>query len=87
MRIKEGFVLREVAGQNVVVAVGKQAVNFNGMITLNSTAKFLWQLLQTEKNQNELIEALCEKYDVNQDKAQLDVTKFISQLRAAHIIE
>jgi len=46
MKVKEGYMLREVAGNSVVVAVGKATLDFNGLITLNSTGTFLWKLLE-----------------------------------------
>ena len=45
MKIKEGFVLREMCGENIVAAEGLQNINFNKLISLNSTAAFLWKAL------------------------------------------
>ena len=48
MKIKQGFILREVAGSYLVVAVGEAVKRFNGVINLNETGAFLWRLLEKE---------------------------------------
>ena len=48
MKIKEGFLLREVAGKYVVVPLGAQSVDFRCLITLNEAGTFLWRLMETE---------------------------------------
>lgn len=87
MKIKDSFLLKKVAGQNVVVPVGNSVVNFNAAITLNETAAFLWELLQNEVNTETLIEKLCENYDVDLDNATRDVNVFINVLKEHDILE
>ena len=55
MKIKDGFMLRKVGGQNVVVAVGKASLEFNGIIRLNETGKFLWEQLKADITEEQLI--------------------------------
>ena len=55
MKTKSGFMLRQVGGKNVVVAVGKAAEDFNGLITLNSTGAFLWEQLSHGISYDELL--------------------------------
>ena len=64
MKIKDGFLLRQVGGNQVVVPVGAQTVDFRCIITLNETGAFLWQRLQQPATQDGLVEALLEEYDV-----------------------
>lgn len=80
MKIKPNYVLREVANQNIVVPTGKETLKFNGMINLNNSGKFLWNLLQENKSVDELVEAMLDKYDVTKDVANKDVLDFISIL-------
>lgn len=87
MKIKANYVLREVANQNIVVPVGKETLKFNGMINLNNSGKYLWNLLQTDKTVEELVEALMEKYDVSKEVALADVNKFIDVLKVNNFLE
>lgn len=87
MKVKSGFVLREVAGQNVVVPVGETALQFNGLITLNSSGKLLWEALQEDVTINDLVELLLSKYDVTREVALKDVNDFIKVLKDRDILE
>lgn len=81
MKLKDGFVLRNVAGNNVVVPVGDRTLDFNGIITLNGTAEFLWKLLEQETDEKALVKALLERYDVDEAQAEKSVAAFVQQLR------
>lgn len=75
MRIKEGFVLREIAGEKIVSGEGLNQINFNKMITLNPTAAYLWENILGKEFDNEMLAALLvEKYDVDYDTALKDAT-------------
>lgn len=81
MKIKEGFLLREVAGQTVVLPTGDD-LDLNMMITLNDTGAFLWQKLQEDTNQAGLVSALLEEYDVDAETAGKAVAAFVEKLEA-----
>lgn len=87
MKIKEGFMLREVAGSYVVVAVGKRSEQFNGMVNLNETGAFLWKLVEQGASRDELLNSLLETYEVEREKAEQDVDKFISVLQQNNFVE
>lgn len=87
MKVKEGFVLRNMGGQPVVVSVGSASKVFNGMIKLNETGEFLWQQLNDKKDEEELVSALLERYNVSIDVARSDVKEFINILKTPGIIE
>lgn len=55
MRIKEGFMLREVAGSYAVIPVGKASADFNGMITLNGVGAFLWEQFSRETTEEQVL--------------------------------
>jgi hypothetical protein len=78
MKIKSGFVLRVVGGENVVVPVGEMAKTFHGMINLNETGAFLWKFFSATHTAEEAVDALCGEYDVERERAAADVEKFIS---------
>ncbi len=86
MKIAEGYLLRTVAGKNIVVSIGND-VNFNGMITLNDTGVFFWNLLQKETSKEEILSAVLKEYDVTREEASRDIDEFIEKLKAAKILE
>lgn len=87
MKIRKGFVLREIADSIVVVPTGELVSEFKGMITLNSTGKFIWELLKEDNTIEEIAQKLIEKYNIDKDKAKMDAEKFVQTLRDAKIIE
>ncbi|MBO5240780.1 MAG: PqqD family protein [Clostridia bacterium] len=76
MKIKNGFVVREVGGESVVVPVGEMSKNFHGMINLNETGAFLWRFFSEDHSIDEGVAALLEEYDVDEAIARTDVEKF-----------
>ena len=76
MKIKKGFVLRVVGGESVVVPVGELSKTFHGMINLNETGAFLWKFFTEEHTIDEGVVALCGEYDVDEERARIDVEKF-----------
>lgn len=87
MRIKDGFILREVAGKVIVVSVGEMAMKFQGMITLNSTAAFLWRRAEKEFTKEDLVKALTDEYDVSDEDAGKAVDNFVETLSKENLIE
>ncbi len=86
MKISDGFLLKTVAGKNIVVSVGAE-VNFNGMLTLNDTGVFLWNLLKSHITKEEMLKKMLEEYDVEKSIASSDIDSFIEKLREAKILE
>lgn len=87
MKIKNGFIKRTVNNVQVAVAVGEAANKFNGMITLNGSAAFLWDLLTEDKTTEELVDAMLEKYSIDKETATRDVLAFVEKAKSAGIIE
>lgn len=87
MKIKEGFLLRNVAGSNVVVPVGEATLDFNGMMSLNDTGAFLFQKLMKGIDKDQLIEALMAEYDVDKEVAAKDVEEFIVKVEREDLFE
>lgn len=87
MKIKKSFLLRTVGEQNIVFAAGRAAKEFNGIIRLNETGRFLWEQLQTECTQEKLTEALTREYEVDEAAAARDVTAFLAELRGAGLLD
>lgn len=87
MKRRTDYLLRPTAGLIVIVPVGKAAVDFPGMITVNETGKFLWELLAEERTEAELIDALEAKYDAPREQISADVEAFLQQLSRAGALE
>ena len=85
MKIKEGFVLRNICGDYVVIAVGKQTLDFQGIIKLNETGAFLWEKLQQDCTTEELLTAMQAEYAVDEATAREDIRAFIDSLQAAEL--
>lgn len=87
MKIKEGFVLRTIAGSNIVVPVGAASVDFNGMITLNDSGAFLWKELEKGTDVEGLTAALLREYDVDAETARTCAADFMEKLKEAGCLE
>lgn len=88
MKIKKGFVLRQIGDEQIVVGEGLEQVDFNKIICLNSSAAYLWENLQGRDFTNEdAAHLLTEKYDVDSDKAIEDVGVLLSSWKGAGLIE
>ena len=87
MKIKNGFVAKEIAGQYVVVALGAASKIFNGIIKLNESGKFIWDKLAVGAEKEDVITALLAEYDVDRETAETDFDKFVETLKGANILE
>lgn len=87
MRIKSGFVLRNVKGQNVIVQLGKRN-DFNSTITLTDTTAFIWkEIVENESDEQNLVNALVNKFSVSTEAATSDVSVFVGVLKEHGILE
>ncbi len=86
MKIKDGFMLRKVGGQFVVVALGEASRDFNGIIRLNETGKFLWEQLSEDKTEEQLLAALTAEYETDEAQAKADISDFVESLRKAALL-
>ena len=84
MKIKEGYLLKEVAGNCVVVPVGN--VTFNGMLSLNDTGRLIWKKLEEGCEEKDIVSAFLAEYDVTEEKAKADIAAFLTKLRGAGLL-
>lgn len=88
MKIKKGFMLRCVADRHIVVPVGKASVEFNGLITLNETGAFLWNLLADGCSYEDLVSGILSNFeDVDETTAKSGIDAFLESARGAGILE
>ena len=81
MKIKEDFLLRQVADSWVILPIGQSAVNFDGMLTLNDSAVMLWKQLQQGTDTASLVRSLTDEFEVDEAQARQDVEEFLAILR------
>ena len=89
MKIKKGFVLRQVCGENVIIGEGLGAVNFGKLLALNETAAWLWGQAQdlSDFTIDQLVEKLCDEYEVTTEEAKADVTAIVNEWQQVGVIE
>ena len=87
MKIKGTFVMRDIAGDIVIVPVGESALSYNGMITTTKTGAELWKALEKGSDREALIQILLDRFDVNYETASADTDKFLADLASLGLIE
>ena len=89
MKIKKGFVLREVCGENVIIGEGLGAINFGKMLALNESAAWLWKkaVEMGDFTIESLAEKLCQEYEVSAEEALQDVTEIIGEWQKVNVVE
>ena len=88
MKIKEGFVLKEIAGSFVVVPVGGDLVDLSAMVTVNETGAFLWSLLENDVDADYMCEQVLKEYEgAPADEVKKDIEEFVGVLKERNILE
>lgn len=87
MKIKEGYILKSVAGSNVVIATGDERFDFNGIITFNDTGAEIFNMLNGMYTVEEIIERIAKDYEVSYDTAKTDVENLIAKMKNQGLIE
>ena len=89
MRIKTGFILRRVFGQDTVMAQGTAAAHFGRVFRLSEVAAWLWREAQRQGDftVESLAEALCQEYDITSEEALSDVAELTAQLQHEGVVE
>ncbi|MBR5322808.1 MAG: PqqD family protein [Clostridia bacterium] len=86
MKLKYNFIVRNVAGQAVALAVGNENDKFNGMIKLNSVGEFIFKLLENDISTEEIINKITENYDVSAEEAKNSIEAYLETLRENNLI-
>lgn len=87
MKIKRGFILRNVANTHIVVPVSQNILNYKGMLSLNETGAFLWTVLEKGIDRAGLLGALLEEYEVPREVAEADMDEFLARVDAIGALE
>ena len=83
MKLKKGFVIREVAGETLVVATGEASKSFHGMIKLNETAKFIWERLIAGKDEDQILADMTEVYKEDPGVMKTELRSFMEKIEKA----
>ncbi|MDY2719642.1 MAG: PqqD family protein [Faecousia sp.] len=86
MKLKREFVLRQIAGDHLLIPVGKTALDMNGMLTLNEMGAFLWQKLPQAQTEAELTDLVLAEYEADRATVEKDVAEFLDKLRKLGIL-
>ena len=87
MKIKDGYILKSVAGSNVVIATGMERMDFRGIITFNDTGAEIFNMLNGTYTVEEIIGKLVKDYEISYDVAKTDVMNLIEKMRSQGLIE
>ena len=80
MRVEKEFVLREIAGDYIIIPTGKTVLEFNGLVTVNEVGVSLWKMLQEDISFDSLVEGILEEYDVDEAVAREDIREFLDRM-------
>lgn len=86
MRVEKEFVLREIAGDYIIIPTGKTVLEFNGLVTVNEVGVSLWKMLQEEVTFEELVKGILEEYDVDEAVAREDIREFLDKIIESGIL-
>ena len=87
MKINKEFVHREIAGDHVLVPIGKTNAEYNGLFPLTETAARIWELLPEADNEEYIVNKLLEEYEIDRETVEADVREFLNRLREFRIID
>ena len=86
MKFKKEFMLREIVGETILIPMGDSNNHFNGIITINELGKFIWENLESSKDEEDLLHKILEEYEVEEKEAKDDLDEFLDKLRQVDII-
>ncbi len=87
MKRKQNFALQNLGGEHILVPVGEEVLNLNGILVLNRTALYLWECLAEETSEENLVENLSCEYSIGKEMASRDVKVFLDEVRSKGMIE
>ncbi len=87
MKIKDGFILKSVAGSKIVIATGEQRMNFNGVITFNDVGAVVFNMLDGTNTVEDIARKISEDYSAPYDLVVSDVTKLVEKMKNHGLIE
>mgnify|MGYP004543972871 CR=1 FL=1 len=86
MKLKKEFILREIAGEYILVPTGETTLNFNGLITVNELGAFIWNNIEKVNSEEDILKLILDEYEVEENIAREDLNEFLNKLKATEII-
>lgn len=86
MKVTNDMILREIAGEHILIPVGETAIKVHGMISLSESGLLLWKKLQNDCTEADLLDTILSEYEIDQATAQQDVRAFLGKLNAIGIL-
>ena len=86
IKASENMMMREVAGEYILVPVGEMALKVHGMISMSESGALIWRKLQEECTENELVDAILNEYSIDRETAENDVQAFVQKMRKVGIL-
>lgn len=88
MKIKKGFELRKICGENIIIAHGMENIDFTKVISLNESAAFIWQQVEGKDfTEADMVKILLDEYEVEEPQAQADVKALAESWQQAGLVE
>ena len=87
MQVSKDYLLRNIAGETILIPSGAAAQKFNGLVTVNSLGAFLWDELSEPKDLDTLVRRITEEYEVDAETARRDAEEFLEELRRIGALE
>ena len=87
MNIKKQLIKREIAGDTILVPVGKTVYESRGLFILNEVAALIWDVLPNSESEKEIVDKILEEYEVSREEAETDTVQFLAKLREMNIID
>ena len=87
MRAARDYIMREIAGDTILIPSGSAAQKFNGLITVNELGTFIWNVLREDVTLDELVGRITEVYEVDAETARADAEEFLDELRKVGALE
>lgn len=87
MKVKKDYILREVAGEYLLIPVGEAALKTKGLISLSESGYLLYEQLQQDCEKQDLVQRMLQEYEVTEDQASADIEAFLEQMRSIDMLE
>ena len=87
MKIKKEMILREIAGESILVPGGDAVLDLNGLFVMTETGAFIWSLIPSVDSEAEILNKMLEEYEIDEETARNDITEFLDKLRSFGIID
>ena len=86
MKVDKDFLLREIAGEYIIIPTGNAALEFNGLISVNEVGVSIWKMLQNDVTLDELVAGILAEYDVEESVAREDILEFLDRLQSVGML-